>query len=138
MKSPSRPAGLCADHTASCLPLLLLLLPHQVYNPPNAKAIVVEKMSEEEFISKTSRLHERRQTLQVKNAYRLRKDSMARLKVRMWMCYIVVFVLLQRHSQMWPASPAGSWYLQSKQPRLRGADVQFRMFQRVPMLQQHS
>jgi hypothetical protein len=53
----------------------------QVYNPPNAKAIVVEKMGEEEFIAKTSKLHERRQTLQVKNAYRLRKDSMARLKV---------------------------------------------------------
>jgi hypothetical protein len=42
---------------------------------------VVEKMGEEEFIAKTSKLHERRQTLQVKNAYRLRKDSMARLKV---------------------------------------------------------
>lgn len=53
-----------------------------MYNPPNAKSIIVEKMSEEEFVCNTSKLRDRRQTLQVKNAYRLRKDSMARLKVR--------------------------------------------------------
>jgi hypothetical protein len=51
-------------------------------------------MGEEEFIAKTSKLHERRQTLQVKNAYRLRKDSMARLKV----CCLIMLYSMARQS----------------------------------------
>lgn len=36
-----------------------------MYNPPNATPIIVEKISEEEFIRQTHKLREKRQTLQV-------------------------------------------------------------------------
>jgi hypothetical protein len=52
-----------------------------VFNPPNATPIVVEKISEEEFLQQTNRMHQRRQSLQVKQAYRLRKASKVSLKV---------------------------------------------------------
>lgn len=54
----------------------------QVYNPPNATPIIVEKISEEDFVQQISRLREKRQSLQVKHAYRLRNDSKRALKVR--------------------------------------------------------
>lgn len=54
----------------------------QVYNPPNATPIIVDKITQEEFMQQTSRLREKRQTLQVKHAYRLRIDSKRALKVR--------------------------------------------------------
>ena len=52
----------------------------QVYNPPNATPVVVEKVSEEEFIKMNSKL-DRRQTLQVKQAYRLAASAFLHLKV---------------------------------------------------------
>jgi len=52
-----------------------------VYNPPNATPIIVDKISEEEYVKQTQRLRDKRQTLQVKHAYRLRGDSKRALKV---------------------------------------------------------
>lgn len=54
----------------------------QVYNPPNATPIIVDKISEQDFISQVTKLRDKRQTLQVKHAYRLRNDSKRALKVR--------------------------------------------------------
>eukprot|EP00775_Hariotina_reticulata_P012535 gene12535-12668_t len=41
----------------------------------------LQKISEEEFLKQTSRMHQRRQSLQVKQAYRLRKASKVSLKM---------------------------------------------------------
>jgi hypothetical protein len=38
----------------------------QVHNPPNATPIVIEKISEQEFVSRSNRLTDRRQTLQAR------------------------------------------------------------------------
>jgi hypothetical protein len=54
----------------------------QVYNPPNATPIIVDKITQEEFMQQTLQLREKRQSLQVKHAYRLRNDSKRALKVR--------------------------------------------------------
>lgn len=53
----------------------------QVYNPPNATPIIVEKISQAEYLQQCARLGERRQSLQVKHAYRLSAVSKAALKV---------------------------------------------------------
>lgn len=53
-----------------------------MYNPPNATPIIVDKISEQDFISQVTQLRDKRQTLQVKHAYRLRNDSKTALKVR--------------------------------------------------------
>jgi hypothetical protein len=53
----------------------------QVYNPPNATPIIVDKISEEEYMQQVKKLRDRRQSLQVKHAYRLRNDSKRVLKV---------------------------------------------------------
>eukprot|EP00879_Flechtneria_rotunda_P026276 GHRR01028008.1.p1 GENE.GHRR01028008.1~~GHRR01028008.1.p1 ORF type:complete len:176 (+),score=20.16 GHRR01028008.1:1959-2486(+) len=69
----------------------------QVYNPANATPIVIEKISEQEFIKRNNCLRERRQTLQVKNAYRLRPESMTLLGVSaralLVCCWCVLTVL---------------------------------------------
>lgn len=53
-----------------------------MYNPPNATPIIVDKISEEEYMQQVKKLRDRRQSLQVKHAYRLRNDSKRALKVR--------------------------------------------------------
>lgn len=52
----------------------------QVHNPPNADPILIEKVSEERFLHHISRL-DKRQTLQIKQVYKLSKTSMATMQM---------------------------------------------------------
>eukprot|EP00877_Chromochloris_zofingiensis_P014179 jgi/Chrzof1/9014/Cz03g33010.t1 len=52
----------------------------QVYNPPNAEPVIIEKVSEQTFLAASKSL-DKRQTLQVKQAYRLQRSSLASMKV---------------------------------------------------------
>jgi hypothetical protein len=61
--------------------LCVLFLQASVHPPPNATLIIVDKITEEEYVRQTLRLREKRQSLQVKHAYRLRNESKRALKV---------------------------------------------------------
>jgi hypothetical protein len=52
----------------------------QAYNPPNATPLLVSKVSEEDFVRMSGSL-DKRQTLQVKQVYRLAGASMDKLGV---------------------------------------------------------
>lgn len=51
-----------------------------MYNPPNAEPVIIEKVSEQTFLAASKSL-DKRQTLQVKQAYRLQRSSLASMKV---------------------------------------------------------
>ena len=53
----------------------------KIFNPPNAAPIVIEKIPEAEFYARASQAAPRRQSLQIKQAYRLSARSLRELRM---------------------------------------------------------